>query len=216
MMLSIPLWAGLAAMAGKSPCTDEAQIAGNSATILSLYEAGEADRESRSAIATSVLDRDEKRAKQVVKLDRKGQLCTVADKWHAAWLMQQSDDVEVLERAYELAVETMEARDPRGPWLVAFTFDNKRTVRGYPQSYGTRNRVDEMGRRCLIELDDTTDEQRALYGIEPLSATYRRILDLNGYTDDAPTEQRMRRHSLICPPLAQEKRDQRRVGPPPE
>lgn len=207
------LWVGLAL--AKDPCAAEDTTEQNSAYIQSLYDAGEEDRASRSSTATSVLKRDEQRAREAVKLDRRGWLCTTTDKWNAAWLMQQSDQVEVLERAYELAVETMNERDPRGAWLVAFTFDHKRTAGGYRQAYGTRTRVDEMGRRCLVELEgDTTDAQRAQYGIEPLADIYRKVLDLNGFTDDAPTEQRMMRHSLICPPLAYDKRAQERVAPP--
>ncbi|HHO50950.1 MAG TPA: hypothetical protein ENK18_08780 [Deltaproteobacteria bacterium] len=211
------VWIGLAW--AKDPCATEDSAEQNSDHIQALYDASNSDdkRALRASRDAATLAHDEKIAKEMAKLDRKGWLCTTEDRWSAAWLMQQSDSVEVLQRAYELAVETMEAQDPRGAWLVAFTFDHKRTAGGYRQSYGTRTRIDEMGRRCLVELEgDTTDAQRAAYGIEPLSAIYRQVLDLNGFTDDEPTEQRMMRHSLICPPLAFDKRAQRRVAPPTE
>ena len=195
-----------------NPCVKNDAREANSAEIEALYQAGEEDREKRTSEAEDVLKRDEKRAKQVVKLDKKGALCTPQDKWYAAWLMQQSDDLDVLERAYQLAINAMQNEVDRGPWLVAYSFDHKRVLQGYRQSFGTQTRVDPMGRRCLIELEgDKSDADRRKYGVPSLEKTYRWVLDANGKTNDPPTVQRMKRHSLICPPVALKKKDQRRV-----
>ena len=186
----------------KDVCASDADQAANSEAIQAIYDDSEAERDVRSADATSVLARDEKRVKQLSKLDSKGRLCTPEDKWNAAWVMQQADNQQTLDRAYALAVETMEARLPRGPWLVAFSFDRKRTAAGYRQSYGTQTRVNGTGKRCLIELEgDITDEQRSQYGVPSLEKIYRQILDLNGLTSEAATVERMNRHGLLCPPL---------------
>ena len=112
-----------AAFAG-DPCADPAAVTAGSAEIKRLYDAGEQDRNDRSSTATSVLERDEERVKAIVKLDNKVRLCTAEDKWHAAWLMTQADDLDVLTRAYDLAQEAMNAHHPNGAWLVAFTFDH--------------------------------------------------------------------------------------------
>ncbi len=208
-MILLPLSLGQA-LAAKDVCADDAARTENSAHIQSLYDDSEAEREDRSAQATSVLARDEQRIKELLKLDKKGLLCTPEDKWHAAWVMQQADDVDTLGRAYELAVETMEARLPRGPWLVAFSFDRKRTAKGYRQSYGTQTRVNDAGKRCLIELEgDITDEQRGQYGVPSLEKIYRQILDLNGLTQEAATVERMNRNMLFCPPVGD-----KRIAPP--
>ncbi|MBX2796906.1 MAG: hypothetical protein KTR31_04530 [Myxococcales bacterium] len=210
------LWLGIsAAFAAPDVCADEALAQANSEEIKAMFEAGEEDRSVRSADAVSVLERDEKRAKVMMKYDKKAKLCTPQDKWYAAWMMQQSDDLEVLTRAYELAIEAMEGHADRGPWLVAFAFDHKRVAGGFRQSYATQTRVDAQGRTCLIHLEgDVTDEQRRQYGVETLQQVYRRVLDANGFSGDAPTEQRLKRNMLLCPPLAIKAKDRKRVRPP--
>ncbi|MEZ4241260.1 MAG: hypothetical protein R3F59_34905, partial [Myxococcota bacterium] len=201
MMLVFGMLSGVA-LAG-DPCADEAAVAERSAALEALYDAGEADRQDRSAAATTVLKRDEQRVKAAVKLDKKGRLCTPEDKWRAAWLMTQADDAATLERAYELAQESMNAHYANGPWLVAYVFDLKRVFGGYLQAYGTQTRVDASNRRCLVKIDpEISDADRAQYGQPPLTEVYRKVLDLNGFRDDAPTLERLERHSLYCDPVA--------------
>lgn len=211
MISGMVAW-GLVGLAwAKNPCESEASQAENSAAIKEMFEASEADRPQRLTDA-KVQERDEKRAEVMAKYDKKGWLCTPQDKWYAAWLMQQHDDIEVIARAYQLAVVAMKNDIDRGPWLVAYAFDHKRVLMGYRQSYGTQTRVDPVGRRCMIELEgDQTDADRANYGVPSLEQLYRGVLDANGFTGDAPTLERMKRHSLICPPLALSKKDQKRV-----
>lgn len=196
-------WVSLA-FAATDPCAEPPEVlAERSAAFKRLYDDSEAERANRSADAESVLKRDEERVAAFLKADRKGELCTVEDKWYAAWVMEQGDDLETLERAYELAVSTMEGHHPRGGWLVGFTFDRKRTAAGYVQSYGTQTRIDANNKRCLIEVDPaTTDEDRAKYGLPSIADTYRKVLDANGYSSDEPTLERLRRRSLSCPPQA--------------
>lgn len=205
-----------ATLARAQETTDGGCESTRSGLIQQVYDEGEAERTSRSDSATSVLKRDEKRAKLMVKYHRKGWVCSPLEKWQAAWLMTQADDLETLELAYQLAIESMEGGEKRGPWLVAFTFDRKRTAGGYRQSYGSQTRVDGQGRRCLVEIEpDVSDADRAKYGHPPLADVYRRILDLNGFADDAPTLERVQRRGLYCPPEAQTRKAQRTVAPPP-
>lgn len=185
---------------------------GYSGAILEAYEQGEAERADRSATALSVLKRDERRAELMVSFDKKGRLCTADDKWHAAWLMMQSDELSVIERAHEIAVEAMNEGHPNGPWLVAFTFDRERVLGGYRQSYGSQTRINDRGQECLIEVEsDITDEDRKSYGHPPLSEVYRTLLDHNGFSDDAPTFERLSLRGLYCPPLALSKRAQKKI-----
>ncbi len=211
------LHAGLSAASAEEPAPAPACDPQHAAAVKAAYDEGESERQDRTADATSVLKRDEERVELMRKYDKKGWLCTPESKWQAAWIMVQADDVDTLERAYQLAIESMQERHPRGPWLVAFTFDRKRVAGGYRQSYGTQTRDDGRGHRCLIEVEsDVTDEERAKYQQPPLADVYRKILDLNGFPDDPATADRMQRRGLSCPPAAQTRKAQRTVAPPPE
>lgn len=196
------------ALAATDPCAEAPEVlTERSAAIKRIYDDSEAERDDRSTDAASVLKRDEERVAELLRLDKRGELCTAEDKWYAAWVLQQADDLDTLERAYELAIATMEAHHKNGPWLVGFAFDRKRTASGYSQAYGTQTRVDSNQKRCLIELDPTmTDEKRVQYGHKPIAEMYRKVLDLNGYRDDEPTLERLQRRSLYCPPVAIERK----------
>lgn len=213
LTVAASLWASLA-FAG-DPCADTAAVEERSAAIQALYEESEAERDSRTSSASSVLARDEARVAQARSWDKKGQLCTPDDKWYAAWILMQADKLSVLERAYELAIEAMEAGHPNGTWLVAYAFDRKRVLGGYRQAYGTQTRINDRNQRCLIELDpEVTDADRAEYNQPPLADVYRKLLDLHGFGSDEPTFDRMQRRGLICPPLAISKKAQKRVRAP--
>jgi len=210
-------WLALAARAGGDPCADADAVKERSAAIKQLYDDGEAERADRSATASSVLERDEERVKAILKYDKKGQLCTVEDKWYGAWILTQADSVETLERAYQLAQDTMNARYANGPWLVAYVFDMKRVAQGYRQSYGSQTQVNERNQRCLVEIEpDVTDEQRAKYNVRPIADEYRQVLDANGYRDDPPTLDSLRQRGLYCAPQAFKSKDAKKNAPPPE
>lgn len=187
----------LAVVLGVAPAA-HAQCA--SERVKQLYDESEAERADRSDSTTSVLKRDEKRLKEMLKLDKKGELCTPEDKWMAAWVILNSDDVDDIERAYELAQEAMGERHPRGPWLVGFAFDRWRVSRGFMQAYGTQTAA-KGSVRCLLTVDpEITDAQRATYQQPTLAETYRRLLDLHGFTEDDATFDRMERRGLTCEP----------------
>jgi len=208
-------WLALSARAG-DPCADADAVKERSAAIKQLYDDGEADRADRSSAASSVLARDEARVKSVLKYDKKGQLCAVEDKWYAAWIMTQSDSIDTLERAYQLAQDTMNERYANGPWLVAYTFDIKRVAAGYRQSYGSQTQVNERNQRCLVEVEpDVIDAQRATYRMRPIADEYRLVLDANGYRDDPPTLDALRTRGLYCPAQPLKSRDAKKNAPPP-
>jgi hypothetical protein len=211
--MNLILWVS-SALAG-DPCADTAVVEARSAAIKAIYDEGEAERANRTSSATSVLERDEARVKKVLKYDKKGELCTPDDKWHAAWVMTQADKLSQIERSYELAIEAMEAGHHNGNWLVAYTFDRKRVLGGFHQAYGTQTRVNERNQRCLIQVDpEITDEERAKYSQPPLADIYRRLLDMNGFSSDEATFERLERRGLSCPPLAISKKAQKTVRAP--
>lgn len=191
----------------KNPCTDPGLREVQSASIANLYQDFEDTRGDRVAgdlLEEEARKADKRRVKEILKLDKKDRICTGEDKWHAAWILQASGDIDGLRRSYELAQESMEERVPRGAWLTAYAYDRMRTADGYPQAYGTQTRVDRHNRRCLIELDGSVDDkQRQAYGVPPLGSLYREVLDTNGFDKVAPTESKMREHNLFCNPVAQ-------------
>lgn len=210
-------WFNVAFAGASDPCFDAEAAKARSAEIQALYDEHESDsnRALRAKGDPGVLAADEKRIKVIESYDKKGALCTSDDKWVASWILVQGDTLARSERAYELALETMESHNARGPWLVGFTFDLKRTRGGYRQSYGTQTRVNERNQRCLIEVEpEVTDEDRAKYGIRPISAAAREILDMNGWPDDEPTIENLARRGLYCKPLAVNVRDRTRIVPP--
>ncbi|MEN0064800.1 MAG: hypothetical protein AAGA48_21825 [Myxococcota bacterium] len=190
----------------KNPCTDPNLLEVHAAAIKDLYEDHESAREDRFStdlLASEAAKADRRRVNEVLKYDKQDKLCSGQDKWYAAWILQSSSKIDDLKRSYELAQQTMQERVPRGAWLTAYTFDRMRSADGYRQAFGTQTRVDGANRRCLIELDGSIDDaKRQKYGVPPLGSIYRSVLDANGFEKDAPTEARLRRHSLMCDPVA--------------
>lgn len=211
-MIALLSWAWAAE---PDPCADAAAAAQWAAEVQAAYDAGEQDRPDRSPTATSVLERDEERVKQVLALADKGRLCTPLARWQAAWLLLQSDEPATLERAVELARQSTTGGEKRGPWLTAYAFDLWRVAGGYRQSYGTQTQVTLTGHRCLVEVEpDVTDDERRQFGMPPIAETYRKILDLNGHPDEPATLERLQRYELYCKPEAATKKAQRRVRAP--
>jgi len=190
-----------AAWAG-DPCAEpEVVLAERSAHIKQLYDEGEAEALDRKAAAVSVLDRDLERVAEMSRIDQKGWLCSTTDKWLGAWVLLRADELSTIQRGRELAIETMEGRDPRGAWLVAFAHDRVQVVQGRKQTYGSQTHTNNEGQACLVEIDDqATDEERVRYGHPPLAERYRQILDRAGYASDAATLDRVERRGLYCRP----------------
>lgn len=207
-----------AAFAGSpDPCEDNPERHERSASIQALFDQAESDdeRKGRATGQAEVLKRDESRIKTLMKMDKKGHLCTKEDRWNAAWLYMQADDEATLQRGYDLALSAMNDRHNRGPWLVAFAYDRKRVASGHYQGYGTQTRTSHKGARCLIELEgNISDDKRKQHGVPSLQDIYRRTLEANGFPDDPPTLDRMRRRELMCKPVAFTKKAQQTIGRP--
>ncbi len=195
------VWMTVAAWAG-DPCAEpEAVLAERSARIKQLYDEGEEEAADRTAAAVSVLERDLERVAEMKRTDQKGWLCSTTDKWLAAWVLLRADELSTIQRGRELAIETMEARDPRGAWLVAFAHDRVQVVQGRKQTYGSQTHTNNEGKACLVQIDDqATDADRVRFGHSALAERYRQILDRAGYASDAATLDRVERRGLYCAP----------------
>jgi len=195
------VWMTVAAWAG-DPCAEpEAVLAERSAHVKQLYDEGEEEAADRKAAAVSVLARDLERVDEMSRIDQKGWLCSATDKWLASWVLLRADDLSTIQRGRELAIETMEAHDPRGAWLVAFAHDRVQVVQGRKQTYGSQTHTNFEGQACLVQIDDqATDADRVRYGHPTLAERYRQILDRAGFTSDVATLDRVERRGLYCAP----------------
>ena len=140
---------------GGDPCSESPEVlAQRSAEIMRIYEEGDAEAADRTAAAKTVLERDLARVDEMEKIANKGWLCSSSDKWHAAWVLLRDDELATIQRGRDLAIETMEAREPRGAWLVAFAHDRVQVVQGRKQTYGSQTSENNEGKLCLVEIDD--------------------------------------------------------------
>jgi hypothetical protein len=179
----------VSAFAGGDPCTS-ADAAPAAERLKALAE----EWRSNGSVEKSGIS-------EVKKLDKKGLLCSGEDQFNAALVLSASTDAADVARAYDVAQLSMTARYANGPWIVGLTFDRLRVSEGQYQAYGTQTRPDGT-RTCLLWVDPAvTDEQRAEYGHPALSATYRTILDANGFPAAEPTLASVKLHELYCKPL---------------
>lgn len=129
----------------------------------------------------AIHERDRMRRERALALIAEGALTAAEDFFHAAMLLQHSDQPEDFRLAHELAVRAVELGHPeekRARWLAAATLDRWLTSQGKPQKYGTQFFKDKNGWRLLPVAPDTTDAERAEWGVPPLSETLRRLEEL--------------------------------------
>jgi hypothetical protein len=125
-------------------------------------------------------------------------MCSPEDRFYAAWVMRHSTNVDVLQSAFDLAVESMKGHVPRSNWLVAAIFDRLQVYSRQPQRYGSMLGRDE-GVVCLYEIDpDVTDADRAQYGMPPIEDQFSKVLLASKITEP-PTLREVKRRGLICP-----------------
>ncbi len=192
----IAAWWGALALAGGDPCADPDRAAAAAAELKALYEADRADHEA----GVDKLDKlDAKRVKAALKLAPAA--CTGEAKFHAGALLYRSRDPEILEQAYELGKAAMAERVREGPWLTAVAYDKWQISRGLPQRFATQMTTVEGRGACLYPVaEDSTDEERATYGLPPVADAYRRVLDANGFDREPATAEAVEAKKLWCDP----------------
>jgi len=142
----------------------------------------------------------EKNGKEVLKLEKKGALCTHDDRFWGAMVMLQTTNEEAAARAYGLSKALVEGRYARGAWAAAVAYDRWAIAFGNLQSYGTQTRWDGT-KQCLYWVDPKfTDEQRKAYGQPPLKEVIEGVLKTNGRAGDEPTVQRLKHLDMWCKP----------------
>lgn len=137
----------------------------------------------------------ESRVKEVLKLKKR--VCTAQDHAHAGWILLQSRDPKVLEKAYTYGQVAAYHHAPKAQQLVTRAYDAWRISLGERQRYGTQVAPDGS---CLYAFEDGfTDDQRAAWGAPPKDATIAAFLKSKGLENEPANETTMLRRQLFCP-----------------
>lgn len=160
--------------------------AGPNPDLAKLYEEDQADRAGtlKDTDWAAVEKRDTERRQRVLEIMEKDGARVAADYYNAAMVFQHSIQPEDHDRAHEWCLEALKLDpDLKGArWLAAASKDRALMWRGKPQLYGTQfKKVD--GKWILWEVDPSiTDEERAKWGVPPLSVAKERVEKLNAGT----------------------------------
>ena len=160
--------------------------AGPNPELARLYQEDQGDRAGtlKDTDWAAVEKRDAERRQRVLEIMEKGGARQAADYYHAAMVFQHSVKPEDHDHAHAWCLEALKL-DPghaKARWLAAASKDRALMWRGKPQLYGTQfKRVD--GKWILWEVDPSiTDEERAKWGVPPLSVARERVEKLNAGT----------------------------------
>lgn len=166
--------------------TAASPAAGPNNELARLYQEDQADRAGtlKDTDWAAVEKRDAERRQRVLEIMEKGGAREAADYYHAAMVYQHSVKPEDHDSAHAWCLKALEL-DPslsKARWLAAASKDRALMWRGQPQLYGTQfKKVD--GKWILWEVDPSiTDEERAKWGVPPLSVAKERVEKLNAGT----------------------------------
>jgi len=187
----------LSAQAGKDPCaerSEEEQVA-FAGTLEGMHT-----QLTDSQTQEGAEDLTDKLAKEVMGFIKKGELCTLEQRFWGALILVSSTKEKYVVEGHDMAVYILEERHPRGAWLMGLAHDRKSVARGAVQAYGTQTRV-ENGKRCLIWTDlGYSDDLRKQYGYPTLEKTVANILAINGFQGVQPTVLELKKRDLWCKP----------------
>jgi hypothetical protein len=152
------------------------QEAGGHPELLRLVAEDQAARRNMPASPTPEFvqqfhERDRQRRQRVDELLAAGAAKTGPDFHAAALVFQHGDTLEDFARARELAAEAARRGHPAALRLTALAWDRWLMKAGRPQRFGSQYVGDrEMKQMRLYPVDPSiTDEERARWGIQPLS-----------------------------------------------
>lgn len=149
-------------------CVAPARVAAQSATpvgaeMKQLFDADQAERawSPGKVIDWSVLQlRDEARQQRVKALIAAGGLVSGTDHYHAAMVMQHSNETDDFLLAHDLCVIAISKGEMRAKWLAAASLDRFLVAIGRPQRFGTQFKSNHPSRpQKLAPVDPTVPDQ---------------------------------------------------------
>ena len=119
----------------------------------------------------SLAERHAERAAEVREMIEKGEVTSAEDRFRAAVLLVETDDLENLHLAETLGMQAGNAGAPLGFRVAAEAIDKQAVIRHQPQRYGTQYEwVPVLRAWRLYPVDPTTtDEQRRTMGVPGLA-----------------------------------------------
>jgi hypothetical protein len=152
-----------------------------------LYESLQSDVSGRvtgSIPDPKIAERHAARAAEVRKMVEQGELQTAKERFEAAVILVENDELDDLKLAEVLAQEAAIGGERLAPRVAAEAIDKQRVLAHQPQRYGTQYEwVPALGQWRLYVLDpSTTDSERQAVGVPPLAEIYEIEKKLNaGY-----------------------------------
>jgi len=182
------IWMMTAALAGAElPACAQSPDAEASASIAEMYESGKSDPDASSI---------KSHTKAVLKLHKKGLVCTAEDHYKAGAILMRSRDSDALQIAHELAKLAAHNQVDRGKWLANNTFDRWQISLGNVQRFGTQM---GNGGQCLYPIDESfPDENRVAWGAKPLAEIYAAFLELREVKGKPATATTLNSLGLFC------------------
>lgn len=196
-MIALLTLALTSAHAGKDPCAErteeEQQAFAASLEALQVQLQDSQTQQGAKDLSNAI-------GKQVMTHIKKGEVCTLEQRFWAAYTLVTTNNEKYVVEGHDMAVYILEERHPRGAWLMGLGHDRKSVARGAVQAYGTQTRVDN-GKRCLIWVNlEYSDDLRKQYGYPTLEKTIASILALNGFQGVPPTVLELKKRDLWCKP----------------
>ena len=154
----------------------EEKLSGSNSELAAIYEADQADRQSRPIDWKVVSQRDSLRRAAVGELLLDQQVKTADDFYHAALVFQHGRSPESFLLANMLSREAarLDSSSAQARRMIGMTHDRYLWSIGLPQVYGTQSRTTEDGLWTFepFDPDAVTDEERAAVGSLPLQEKY--------------------------------------------
>jgi len=139
-----------------------------------MYETLKSDiagQEGQQAIDPKLAQRHAERAAEVRKMVEAGQVKTGIDQFHAAVILVETSDLEMLKLSEQLATQASEQGVELAKRVAAEAIDKQLVKRRLPQRYGTQYEwVHVLRAWRLYPIDPlTTDADRKAMGVPPLA-----------------------------------------------
>jgi len=133
------------------------------AELKKLYEEDQAERTpapGKNIDWSALMLRDEARQQRVKQLVSAGNLAGGADYFHAAMVMQHSQELDDFLLAHDLCVIAISKGEQRAKWLAAASLDRFLVAIGRAQRFGTQSRSNHPSRPPkLAPVDPSVPDQ---------------------------------------------------------